>query len=346
MISSGYITGKVSISGATIPAVSPVLTAYDMMDTILVRWNIGRMNYKVQPGLYAIGSPDSSSDVFVTCNFKLTFDQVRKALEGMNAWILVLDTRGINVWCAAGKGTFGTKELVNRIKKTGLESIVSHRRLILPQLGATGVSAHEVKSQSGFRVIYGPVRAEDIAAFMKNGMKATDEMRRVRFRLADRIKLIPVELSYGKYWVFIVPAVFFLLSGINPHGYSIDLAISGGLRALLILLVSYLAGLVMTPILLPWIPFRRFSLKGLVCGWSATLILFFFGFTGNNVLEIISWFLISGGLASFLGMNWTGSSTFTSLSGVQKEMKTALPMQIIMAAAGLVLFILSKIISI
>jgi hypothetical protein len=85
---------------------------------------------------------------------------------------LILDTKGINVWCAAGKGTFGTDELVGRILKTGLSEIVSHRKLVLPQLGAPGVSAHEVTKQTGFSVVYGPVRAKDIKAFLDSGFQS------------------------------------------------------------------------------------------------------------------------------------------------------------------------------
>ncbi len=64
----------------------------------------------------------------------------------------------MNVWCAAGKGTFGTKELVNRIRLASLDKIVDHKRIILPQLGAVGVAAYQVKESSGYTVIYGPVQ--------------------------------------------------------------------------------------------------------------------------------------------------------------------------------------------
>ena len=114
------------------------------MGAVMVRWGINRDNYRVNPGLYAVGTPGQESDVFVTANYKLSFDALRKNLAGVNGWILVLDTKGVNVWCAAGKGTFGTKELVNRIKLVLLEKVVNHKRLILPQLGATGVAAHNV----------------------------------------------------------------------------------------------------------------------------------------------------------------------------------------------------------
>ena len=74
-----------------------------------------RMKYSVAPGLYSIGGPDKDSDVFVSANYKLSFDMLRRELKGMNAWILVLDTKAINVWCAAGKRTFSADEIVKRI---------------------------------------------------------------------------------------------------------------------------------------------------------------------------------------------------------------------------------------
>jgi hypothetical protein len=147
-----------------------------------------------QSGLYAVGKPDHTSPVLVSANYKLTFDALRKELSGLDCWILILDTKGINVWCAAGKGTFGTDELVGRISKTGLSEIVSHRKLVLPQLGAPGVSAYEVTKQTGFSVVYGPVRAKDIKAFLDSGFKATEEMRTVKFTMWDRLVLTPVEL--------------------------------------------------------------------------------------------------------------------------------------------------------
>ena len=85
-----------------------------------------------------MGSPSPDSPVLVSANYKLSFDVLRRSLAGIDAWILVLDTKGINVWCAAGKGTFGTEELLRRIAAVRLGEVVSHRRLVLPQLGAPG----------------------------------------------------------------------------------------------------------------------------------------------------------------------------------------------------------------
>ncbi|GAH17185.1 unnamed protein product, partial [marine sediment metagenome] len=134
----------------------------------------------------SFSTPDSKAPVLVTANYKLTFDILRKALASISAWILVLDTRGINVWCAAGKDLFSTDEVVRRVKRSGLEKVVTHNQLILPQLAATGVAAHHVKKGSGFKVIWGPVRAKDIRSFLTNGLKAEKSMRQVTFTTRDR----------------------------------------------------------------------------------------------------------------------------------------------------------------
>ncbi|HZX62096.1 MAG TPA: mercury methylation corrinoid protein HgcA [Bacteroidales bacterium] len=340
-----YLTGQVNTIVGTIPQISTVWSGQDLWNTIKVRWSVGRMDYKVEPGIYAVGNPGESSLVFVTANFKLTFDHVRRALGGMDAWLLVLDTKGINVWCAAGKGTFSTKELVRQINLVGLEKIVNHHKVIVPQLGAVGVSAHEIRKNTGFSVIYGPVRAEDILDFVEAGMKATKEMRAVKFSTWDRLKLIPVEMGNGRKYLLLIPAIFLILSGLNPKGYSIDMAYHDGLRSVFNLLIAYVTGCGITPALLPWIPFRRFALKGLLTGWLAAFILAYFHFLGKTNFEIISWFLMIGSLSSFLAMTFTGTSTFTSLSGVQKEMKTAVPMQIGMAGLGVIAWIVSKFIT-
>jgi len=337
-----YITGQIETAAGKIAQVSTVWTNKDYLSTLKVRMSIGRMNYNVTPGIYAVGKPDKDSDVYVSCNFKLSFDILRRALHGMNAWILVLDTKGINVWCAAGKGTFGTEELAFRIKEHQLEKVIEHKKIIVPQLGATGVSAYKIKEETGFKVIYGPVRAEDIPKFVTNKYKTTPEMRKVNFNLGDRMKLIPVELFYANYYLVLIPAIFFILAGLNTHGFSVDSSWKNGGRAILNLCVAYLSGCVLTPILLPFIPFKRFSLKGLVIGWLMAIILLYFNFLGTNILEIISWFLLIGGISSFIAMNFTGSSTFTSLSGVLKEMKISLPIQICSTALGLIGWIITR----
>ena len=339
---NNYITGTINTRVGIVNQISTTWSRLDTWNTIKVRWSIGRMSYSVKPGLNAVGTPDAESSIFVTSNYKLSFDHLRRALQGQNAWVLVLDTKGINVWCAAGKGTFGTGELVNRIKLHELGRLVNHRNVIVPQLGAVGISAHDVKKETGFNVVYGPVRANDIITFISSGYKATPEMRKVNFTLVDRLKLIPVELSFGKFYLMLVPSIFFILSGFYQHGYSVDIAWKNGGFAVVNLFAAHFSGCVLTPILLPWIPFKRFSLKGLAIGWIMAAVLLYFQFLGNSIFEIISWFLIMGGISSFLAMNFTGATTFTSLSGVQKEMKLSLPLQIITVSIGSIGWIITR----
>src|ERR1035437_796239 len=256
-----------------IPNVSTQLTWEDYLGAVKVRWGIGRDNYRVTPGLYKIGKPDSQSDVFVSANYKLSFDVLRQNLASLNAWILVIDTKGVNVWCAAGKGIFGTDNLVRSIKKASLDHIVKHRRIIVPQLGATGVAAHLVKEQTGFRVIYGPVRAKDIKAFIEAGYKATPEMRKVTFTFFDRAKLIPVDLMYGKYRLLIAALILFILSGLDRNGFLFGKMWTTSLFPISNLMGAYIAGIVFAPILLPMIPFRAFALKGAFWGLVSTILL-------------------------------------------------------------------------
>lgn len=341
----GFIVGSLETRAGVIPLVTPRWNFRDYLGTWKVRSSFGRDHYKVVPGLYAIGTPDHRSDVFVTANYKLSFDILRRELEGISGWILVLDTRGVNVWCAAGKGTFGTRELARQIQSTGLEKLVEHRRIMVPQLGATGVSAHEVKALTGFSVRYGPVKAGDIPQFIADGYKASADMRNVTFTLKERAKLIPNDFVYGKYYLLSALAVVVVLSGLYPWGYSLVKAADEGIRAGLNILAGYAAGIIMAPLLLPLIPFRSFSMKGFVTGILTFILFTVFRLTGTSFTEMISWFFMITAVSSFVMMNFTGSSTYTSLSGVKKEMKIAIPFQILFASAGLIIFLISNFIS-
>ena len=213
-----------------------------------------------------VWEPDDRSPVLVTANYKMSFDKLREALPGRNMWILVLDTQGINVWCAAGKGTFGTTELVNRIESTGLAQVVSHRELILPQLAGPGVAAHEVKRRSGFKVIYGPIRANDLPTFLDAGLKATPEMRLKTFTTRETIALIPLELVAALKVGLIVLPLLFLITFIGRSGEGWTNALHHGLFSALAILTAILAGAVLTPpCCYPGCQAGLFQLKGF-CG--------------------------------------------------------------------------------
>jgi hypothetical protein len=345
-LDQGFVTGSVSTSIGEVPRVTSQLEWRDRWGAIKARWGVGRMDYSIDPGLYALGSPDRESPVLVSANYKMSFDRLRSSLPGRNLWILVLDTKGINVWCAAGKGTFGTEELLKRIEESGLKQIVTHRSLTLPQLGAPGVAAHTVKKRSGFSVHYGPIKAEDLPAYMDAGFKATSEMRIKTFTLHERAVLIPVELVEASKPALLIASSLFLLSGIGgPAGFWANV-LHDGLFSALAFLSAVVGGAVINPLLLPYLPGRAFSTKGLWLGTViAVAILFLYGqnlslWAGR--LGVLSWLLIIPAVTAYLAMNFTGCSTYTSLSGVNKEMRWALPLEIVMGGGGLLVWITSR----
>ena len=344
-----FVVGSIETPAGLAPKVTSVLTWQDNWGTIKARWGVGRMDYAVEPGLYALGNPDNESHVLVTANYKMSFDRLREALPGRDAWLLVLDTEGINVWCAAGKGTFGTEELVRRIRMSGLDSLVTHRELILPQLSGPGVAAHLVKKFSGFKVKYGPIQASDLPAYLEAGLTATPKMRMKTFTLRERVALIPIELVAAFKAAILLMLLFFLSGGLGgPAGYWAN-AMNYGFFAVVAILIAIISGAVLTPILLPLLPGRAFSLKGCIVGIVAAFVLLIMRNPDltfwSGRLEALSWLLLIPALAAYMAMNFTGASTYTSLSGVKKEMRIAIPLEIGAGVAGVGLWLMSRFIA-
>jgi hypothetical protein len=320
--------------GISIFPTSPNLTAANRWDHILARWRWKRGEHRVIPGLYSIGHPHSDSPVLVSANYTLSFDALRTGLKGVDAYILVINTFGINVWCAAGKGTFGTEELVERIETSELAKVVRHRTVILPQLGAPGVAAHIVKKQSGFKVEYGPVRAADLPKYLKTH-KATSGMRLVRFGILDRLMLAPVELLGYFLYLFIAAVALYLW---------------GGWIGALMVVVTVVSGAVFFPLLLPWLPTKDFSTKGWSLGIIVTSAMVLADLlwlntgasTAHKVLSGLSNMLIWPSVVALIALNFTGASTITSRSGVKAEMRSYIRPMAISFVLGIIINIIAK----
>lgn len=342
---SAWISGMVESNIGPVPQLAEKLHWADVCGAAKVRCQIGRMTYGVAPGLYAVGNPACGSPVLVTANYKLSVDTLRRAVRGHDFWVLVLDTDCVNVWCAAGKGTFGTEELIHRLKEARVDEVTCMKLLILPQLGAPGVDAREVTKRTGFAAVFGPVRAEDIPAFAENGMKATPAMRRVDFGLRDRMVLVPVDLIQS----FVFAVALAILAGAIPLLLRVTQLGDGSVwKPLLWVFANWLWIGISVPAALPLLPGRPFSVKGIWPALALAGIVSAAGLlrwdTAPDVVGSLGATFFSVAFGSFVALNLTGTTTFTSQSGAMLETKVAVPCQIALAAVGAILWIIGMVI--
>jgi hypothetical protein len=327
-----------------IKVISNELLPKDKKEHYGVMWGYKRNDYMIKPGIYALGNPKATSPVLVSCNYKLTFDTLRKDLNGLDCWILILETNGVNVWCASGKGIFGTEELIRRIKKTKLEALVTHKMLIIPQLGASGVSISKLKAETGFRGIFGPIRSEDIKEFINNKFKPSEGMRQVKFDFKDRAKLTPLNFVQNfKYYLFAL-ALLLIINIVGSLAKGLEISI---IKATLVQSIPALCGVIVAavvfPLTLPLLPFKSFSLKGVTL--SAIFVAIWF-WTMNYLhipitMNFIGYSLIISALITNICLSFTGSTTYTSFSGVVKETLWALPLCILFAVIGIAMMIMN-----
>ncbi|HUT55187.1 MAG TPA: HgcAB-like fusion protein [bacterium] len=155
----------------------------------LVAWFFRWLPHAAPTGLFPVGSPGENSPVLVTANFSLTVKRVRAALQGRDAWLLVANSGGINVWCAAAGGIFTAERVIDAIKVSRLAEKVKAREVILPALAAPGLDRKAIKNETGFRARFGPVYAAAVPAYLDAGRQKTEPMRRFRFDLKHRLDM-------------------------------------------------------------------------------------------------------------------------------------------------------------
>ncbi len=146
-------------------------------------------------GLYPIGNPDDTSPVIATGNFRLTVKRVQDAVD-FDCWLLICNSRGINIWCSSLAGHFGTVDVINAIRDTNLAGTTRSRRLILPQLCASNVFCDEILAETGFHAEFGPVYTEYLEAYLEN--PESEGIRSVDFKAAQRVEMAvgsPIILS-------------------------------------------------------------------------------------------------------------------------------------------------------
>ena len=247
---------------------------------------------KFHPGLYAVGNPDQSSPVLVTGNFDLTVRRLVRAIDRkVDVWVLVADSAGINVWCAAGGGYFTAEKVIAAVKSSHLADVVNHHALILPQLCANGVDGWRIRQETGWGVHWGPARAVDIPAYLGGRRNKTDPMRWVRFPLKDRLEMVTVTLGFYALLI-LLPVLIFWRQLFWPVTFSLF-----GL--------SYFYAVV-----LPWLPGRDGLAKSIPLAIIALLGLIIYSILLNPLptYQLFQWIVGLTGLSVFIAAELQGMS--------------------------------------
>ena len=251
--------------------------------------------FPCRTGLVTIGNPDRDAPVFLTCNFRLTVERVRRALEGLDAYLLVANSRGVNVWCAATGGLLTNHDVVSVLKTSGIADRVDHRQLILPQLAATGIEGRVVHKKTGWKVVWGPADAAAIPEFLSAGLNATRAMRTVAFPWRDR-----VEMAIA--WAFPISLLSLLVLPFWSEG------------------VLLLAGLVWSLSLLIFLGFPLYEDRLHTAGKNVGFVFFDFGQRGLPLLIWLGLMSVgivyaglSGDLSWTLALRWGLSSLIVLL---------------------------------
>ena len=257
-----------------------------------LRWAMG---FPVEPGLKIVGNPDQNSPVFLTCNFYLTVRKVLNDLRRLDCYVLIANTKGINVWSSSCGGDFNHHSVISVIKTSGIEKRVKHRILVLPQSSAPGINAKEINEETGWTVKFGPVYAKDVPDYVKSGFKKTPSMYRLKWPLFERFE---VATSCG----FLLRVFFaFIVALFIPSLFWPVLAIVVSTLYFTYLIISYLP--IKSGLTLSLLTGSFFS--GIILAISLILTGDLFAYSGLAIIAfVIS--LIDG--FDFFGMGFSGSS--------------------------------------
>jgi ferredoxin len=162
--------------------------------------------FPAKTGYQRVGNPDENSPVLLTCNFHLTILRLKKLTKGLNYHLLVANSKGINVWCAATGDSLNNHSVISVIKTSGIEDKVNHKKIILPQLAAPGIESKVIQKSTGWKVLWGPVYAKDIPDFFDSNFEKTDEMKQVKFGVVERIEMAVM-------WIFLAAMVLMPIWG-------------------------------------------------------------------------------------------------------------------------------------
>jgi ferredoxin len=278
-----------------------------------------------------IGTPGRDAPVLLTGNFRLTVARVKRALEGLDAYLLVANSRGVNVWCAATGGLLTNHDVVSVLKTSGIERLVGHRRVILPQLAATGIEGPVVQRKTGWKVVWGPVEAAAIPEFLRSGLVKTREMRVVAFPWRRRLEMAVA-------WAFPISLLSLVLLPFWREGVLPVVGLVWFLALLIFLAFPLYEGRLRPRRKTVGFVFFDFGERGLpLVLWAAIVLglaaysVFEPRFTG---LDALRWSLVSLVIVLILGLDLTGSTpVYKSGLHADRRLRIALDAELCKGAA-------------
>ncbi len=298
-----------------------------------------RQAMALEPGLYYTGNVyDRDTPLLVSCNYHLTVFMLWRIIRSRNVRILIIDTKGINVWCSAGKGQFSAKEIFRQLELYPDEILKpedAKLQVVLPKLSLSGVSLKELRD-GGLMPVIGPVYVSDLPAWLDEQPLQSCKSAVYRFDLGDRsFSLAPSMLQFAKYIILIAIGLFALdlLMHTGFHWQVIPLSLFIG--------ISYI-------LLFPLLPTRSFALKGLILAGIISLALgigrSIISKTDFNPLLYGAYFTYIVAISLFFGLYYTGNSGVSNYSLVKKEIIRFLPVAALFFLGNLSLIIIQGVI--
>lgn len=190
---SGSLHVLVANRPANLPSAKPLPQVIDAAMPQGVRGLLARagawldLPIAVPPAVYELGRPGPAAPVLLTGNFLASVAAVRSAMAERDAYLIVEDTDGWNIWCAADAGLFSAEKAAAEIELYGLDDMVTTHRVIVPRLGGR---VHEpLAALTGWQVSVGPIEARDLPLFLAHGMSPPMRSLARLYRLPERIRV-------------------------------------------------------------------------------------------------------------------------------------------------------------
>ena len=148
---------------------------YSLLPLLVQRLNIytdPRFPMAVEEKYYEVLEPDANAPVLITSNWALTYFIVFSAIEATKipAYLLVKDAEGLGVLTGWAAGKFSGDQVGAMVKKSGIESKVKNKKIVLPGRVAR-IKGELEDALPGWEVVVGPREAAGIGTFLPEYVK-------------------------------------------------------------------------------------------------------------------------------------------------------------------------------